>query len=385
MPWPPEKTESSSSFSYSPDLERDVYCQFGLPVDNCSLSSTKKLLRARIKQGRQTVLSTINVNWVIQALHDPAFRRTILKSDLVVLDGKLLLWLAQLCGCPMRETVPGSTLIQELLEEPCEQQLTIFLFGGDGDTAQQAMQRINKNQTSGLRAVGALNPGFGTVAQMSSDHIIDEINATQPDILLVALGALKGTQWIESNRHRLNAKVISHLGATINFLAGTVQRAPRPLQNFGFEWAWRILQEPKLFTRYAKDGLALLRFILPRLLTWYRFRVKAQQMRQQPDDHIKVQTDLDFLMLRLPAVLQTAQALELRQILMRHEPASRRIVLDFSQTIFMDAAFCGTLTLLQSLSGSSRFKIVTINAPKTVSPWERLFHISLNRGNGARP
>jgi N-acetylglucosaminyldiphosphoundecaprenol N-acetyl-beta-D-mannosaminyltransferase len=123
------------------------------------------------------------------------------------------------------------------------------------------MQRINGDR-GGLKAVGALNPGFGTVEQMSTADIIATINQTQPDILLVALGAKKGTQWIEHNRNRLNAKIISHLGTTINFMAGTVQRAPRLMRQFGMEWLWRICQEPKLFSRYVRDGLVLLRLFI---------------------------------------------------------------------------------------------------------------------------
>ena len=239
------------------DLQRDVHCLFGLPVDNLTMAQTKALLRERCKQEGNTVLATINVNWVAESFRDPTFRDAIINSDLVVLDGKPLLWLSRLLGCPMRETVPGSTLIQELLEEPSDQPLTIFLFGGEGEAAERAMERINERQNGGLRAVGALNPGFGTVDEMSSETIIEAINKTSPNILLVALGAKKGTQWIERNRERLNAKIISHLGATVNFLAGTVKRAPAFMQRSGLEWVWRIAQEPKLFNRYLIDGLLL--------------------------------------------------------------------------------------------------------------------------------
>lgn len=234
---------------------------FGLPVDNLGMSETKTLLRQIAKDGKQVVLSTINVNWVVTATRDPGFRAAILNSDLVVLDGKPLLWLSKLRGYPMREVVPGSTLIQELHQEKtAAPPLTIFLFGGENGVARKAMEHINSTP-GGLKAVGALNPGFGTVAQLSSPEILDAINRTRPDILLVALGAKKGTQWITRNRHQLDARIISHLGATINFLAGTVLRAPRPLRLLGLEWLWRIYQEPKLFTRYAGDGLALLRLV----------------------------------------------------------------------------------------------------------------------------
>jgi len=221
------------------------------------MAQTKALLRKTARNGKSVVLSTLNVNWVVESFRNPPFRAAIVNSEIVVLDGKPLLWLSKLHGFPMQEVVPGSTLIQELHHEQTgEPPLTIFLFGGEKSVAQLAMQRINATP-GGLKAVGALNPGFGSVEELSTPDIIEAINRARPDILLVALGAKKGVQWIARNRHQLDARIISHLGATINFLAGTVQRAPQFMRRLGLEWLWRIYQEPKLISRYARDGLTL--------------------------------------------------------------------------------------------------------------------------------
>jgi N-acetylglucosaminyldiphosphoundecaprenol N-acetyl-beta-D-mannosaminyltransferase len=241
---------------------REIYYLCGLPVDNLNMSQTKALLRKVVREGKQVVLSTINVNWMVESLRSPDFRKSILNSDIVVIDGKPLLWLSKLRGYPMTEVVPGSSLIQDLHKEKASgNPLTIFMFGGENDVAQRAMERINAN-SGGLEAVGAMNPGFGSINEMSTRDIISSINQAHPDILLVALGAKKGMQWIDHNRHRLDARIISHLGATINFLAGTVQRAPIWMQKLGVEWLWRVWQEPKLFIRYAKDGQVFLRLLL---------------------------------------------------------------------------------------------------------------------------
>jgi N-acetylglucosaminyldiphosphoundecaprenol N-acetyl-beta-D-mannosaminyltransferase len=210
-------------------------------------------------------LSTVNINWVAESFRDRDFKKAICNSDIVTLDGMPLLWLAKAKRFPFVETVAGSTLMQEILEEKSEKPLTVFLFGGETGVADLAMQRINE-KNGGMTAVGALDPGFGSVEGMSSDDIIQRINTTSPDILLVALGAKKGMKWIEMNRERLNVGVVSHLGATINFLAGTVKRAPIIMQNLGLEWVWRIFQEPKLFKRYFSDGLYVLNLLIRRKL-----------------------------------------------------------------------------------------------------------------------
>jgi len=274
------------------DFQRDVYCLFGLPIDNLSMAEAKALIRQKAKQGGASVLSTVNVNWMVLSFTNPEFRNAILNSDIVTLDGNPLLWLAKLFGFPMKELVSGSTLMQELQQDKtAEKPLTIFLFGGEEDVARQAMENINRDP-GGLHAVGALNPGFGTVEEMSSDDIIAAINKTEPDILLVALGAEKGTQWIEHNRHRLNAGIISHLGAAINFLAGTVQRAPDLVRRYGLEWVWRILQEPKLFSRYLFDGLAILQMLAFRLPAWKQYLSWQKKIKREHADEIVEQQEM---------------------------------------------------------------------------------------------
>jgi N-acetylglucosaminyldiphosphoundecaprenol N-acetyl-beta-D-mannosaminyltransferase len=330
------------------DFQRDVWCLFGLPVDNLTLEGTKHLLRERVKLPYNTVLSTINVNWVVQSFADPAFRAAIINSDIVTLDGKPLLWLAKLLGYPMTETVAGSTLIQELHQDKTtDTKLSIFLFGGEDDAAAQAAKEINKNP-GGLYAVGSLNPGFGTVEEMSSDVIIKTINQTRPDILLVALGAKKGTQWIERNRGRLEAKIISHLGATINFLAGKVQRAPLIVRRIGMEWAWRILQEPKLFPRYATDGLILLRVLVSRFLLWRKYLYLMTKTRNIPvDTSVSSCEGEQELRFSFGKNLRLTKDSSFPKLFLAFATSRKTITLSFKQTEFVDGAIAGLLLLLK--------------------------------------
>ena len=330
------------------DLQRDVWCLFGLPVDNLTLEGTKQLLHKKAKLHYNTVLSTINVNWVVQSFKDPAFRAAIINSDIVTLDGKPLLWLARLLGYPMTETVAGSTLIQELHQDKtADTKLSIFLFGGESDAAEQALKQINKDQ-GGLHAVGALNPGFGTVEEMSTDTIIAAINKTKPDILLVALGAKKGTQWIERNRDRLEVKIISHLGATINFLAGTVRRAPQLTQKIGLEWAWRILQEPQLFVRYASDGLILLRTLIARFSFWRYYLSQEKQTRIRPADTATTSSeDIQEFRVSFGRNLRRTNDSKLEEILMTLATTKKNVVFSYKQTEFIDGAVAGLLLILE--------------------------------------
>ena len=102
--------------------------------------------------------------------------------------------------------------------------------------------------------VAAIDPGVVTAENMSDPAIVERVNATGADFLIVALGAQKGQAWLMANREKLTVPVVSHLGATLNFLAGTVKRAPEAMRRLGLEWLWRIKEEPKLAPRYLSDG-----------------------------------------------------------------------------------------------------------------------------------
>lgn len=362
------------------DFQRDVWCLFGLPVDNLTMESAKRLIREKVKEQGNCVLSTINVNWVVESMKDPAFRKAIINSDLVTLDGRPLLWLAKLLGYPMQEVVAGSSLIEELLNETdaAAAPLTLYLFGGEDGVARQAMERVNQRD-GGLRAVGCCSPGFGSVEQLSSKKIIDEINAAKPDILLVALGAKKGTQWIEHNRDILEAKIICHLGATINFLAGTVVRAPQFLQKIGMEWMWRILQEPKLARRYLTDGLGLLKIIFLHLRLWVRYSCWKREYIAVDKSEIPIRAEEkenEILIVLGRSILQKDTEL-IKKIFSKCAIENKNLQLDFQYSQFLNENLFGwILMLIKYSSFEDKKSLVLKNLSSELKDYFLFFQLS---------
>lgn len=353
------------TFSNRREFSRDAWCLFGLPVDNLTMDSAQALLHEKISTGQRAVLSTVNINWIVQSLKDPGFRNAILTSDIITIDGRPLLWLAKLLGLPMTELVPGSTLIDTLqIKGKRSEPLSLFLFGGEAGIAQKAFDKVNAKR-GGLYAVGALNPGFGTIQEMSRAHIVDQINKKEPDILLVALGAKKGTQWIEVNRNRLNAKVISHLGATINFLAESVRRAPAIIRSFGCEWAWRIFQEPKLFGRYLKDGLFIIKWVVVHILPWVHLINQKWIFSKMVADNtvIKYETE-DVITLCFGIKLEAKNDYSLRRLFGQCASEGKNIVFDFKKTKIVDGSFLGIclLTMIDQFNARRRFSIINMNS-----------------------
>lgn len=339
----------NSMASSTVDFNRPVYMLMGLPVDAVTTSQATELVRSAALNGRKCFLSTPNLNFTITALNSPVFRNSVIDSDLVVADGMPLVWVAKLLGIPVTERVAGSTVAANLQKKSSDtRQIRVYFFGGLPGVAEQACRELAKHQT-GLIGVGHYNPGFGTVQDMSEKSVLAAINAAKPDIVLVSLGAQKGQAWIQANRHQIDAPVISHLGAVVNFIAGTVARAPVWMQRTGLEWVWRILEEHALIKRYWHDGLAYLRelhqHVLPLSRALKSWKVRCQSL---PPLLVKLDTqDVTCLRLRVSGRACDADLAQARQIFKAAaSKASTRLEVDLRECAYVDAAFLGLLALL---------------------------------------
>ena len=244
------------------ELSRQIFGVLGLPIDAIGLEQSLSALKAAIERKEVFLLSTPNVNFLITSRVEPQFRESLLMSDLCVADGMPITWIARLLGVPIKERVTGADVFDALkLDDRVERPLRVFLFGGTGDVAARVGEKLNA-QPRGLQCVGTLNPGVGTVDEMSSEEIIQKINASRADLLAVFLSARKAQCWLLQNHDRLRIPVRAQFGATINFEAGTINRAPLVLRRAGLEWLWRVKEEPYLWRRYWADGKSLLHLLL---------------------------------------------------------------------------------------------------------------------------
>jgi N-acetylglucosaminyldiphosphoundecaprenol N-acetyl-beta-D-mannosaminyltransferase len=349
--------------SVRPDFERDVHCLLGLPIDAIDLAGAERRIRAAAAARLPCFMSTPNVNFVIESRSDDAFRNAVLHSDLSVADGMPLVWLARLIGIPIRERVAGANLF-ETLSGACDgRPLRVFFFGGPDGVAQAAGRRLGR-EAKGLVCVGHESPGFGSVEEMSSEDTIGRINASNADLLVVALGARKGQAWIERNRSRLDVPVISHLGAVVDFTAGTVRRAPAWMQRAGFEWLWRIKEQPSLWRRYFGDGLALAMLLLTRVLpyVWY---VRSHGPGAPGEASIEAGDRKHVYVIALRGGWTRANIAVLRRAFSQAAQSGKNVRLEMTEVSHVDSAFVGLVMLLlaHQQQHGRRLAIVAVPSP----------------------
>ena len=256
---------SEAVMSPGPDeFDRAVVSILGLPFDAIGMKQAVQQVRRSAFSGRRCFVSTPNLNFAVAARTDAALRDTVLRSDLNLVDGMPLVWIAHLLRLPVVERVAGSDLF-EALQAHAGPPIKVYLFGGLEGAAAQACASINR-RGGGMQCVGHDPAGFGSIDSMSGPEVIERINRSGAQFVVVSLGAKKGQAWLEQNAARLEAPVLSHLGAVMNFAAGTVRRAPRRMRWLGLEWLWRIKEEPGLWRRYWHDGIGALGMIGTRVL-----------------------------------------------------------------------------------------------------------------------
>ncbi|MCG2673301.1 WecB/TagA/CpsF family glycosyltransferase [Bradyrhizobium sp. GCM10023182] len=324
------------------DLARRVYGLMGVPVDAIDFPT---LLRTMIEAADASwpfLISTPNVNFLVKSQSNAAFRESILASDLCLIDGMPLIWIAKLLRIPILERLAGSDLFGRLKSRrDTGRRLRVFLFGGNGDLVERVGAKLNW-ANGGMECVGALNPGFGTVEEMSSPQIIGAINASQADLLAVFLGAEKAQSWLIHNHASLSPPLRAQFGATINFEAGTVRRAPPLLRSTGFEWLWRIKEEPYLWRRYLSDGVTLLRLLVTSVLPGV-----ARLRRQGGSLSVLVEENLSSVTLRFAGAATEANAgTAVKQFRVALE-ADKDLKVDLAAADIIDPRFFGLFLMVR--------------------------------------
>lgn len=321
----------------------------GLPFDSVGMQGAIERVGRSLCHQTPLFISTPNLNFLIGAQQDWAFRDSVIHSDLSIVDGMPLVWVARLLGLSIRERVAGSSLFEALRNGAAGGQLgrpvSVFFFGGPPGVAEKAAQVINADGRH-MICSGFYCPGFGSVEEMSGVEVIKAINASAADFLVVALGAKKGQAWIEHNRRCITVPVISHLGAVVNFVAGTVQRAPVGWQRLGLEWLWRIREEPGLFRRYWKDGLAFLGLLLGRVLPYAIWLRLHQPLANESGSISRTGADGEIVF-SFHGVVDHKVLSDWRDELQVVDGKTAKVTIDLSRATYLGPDFFGLLMLLK--------------------------------------
>jgi N-acetylglucosaminyldiphosphoundecaprenol N-acetyl-beta-D-mannosaminyltransferase len=200
--------------------------------------------------GRPLYLTSANGEVLSRCATDPDLDQLFRSADLISADGQPLVVASRLrTSTPLPERVATTDLFHVVAEKAAERNLTFYMLGANEEENRAAVENVRRLHPN-LNIVGH---SHGYLHGQDLSDKVDEINALAPDFLWIALGVPREQKFVRDFTSRLkNVGVIKTSGGLFNFLSGSRARAPRWMQSAGFEWAWRIAQEPRrLIWRYA--------------------------------------------------------------------------------------------------------------------------------------
>ena len=230
-------------------------------VNNMDIPETVVAIEQMISDGasgKKSYIVPINVDVVMKIENDSELKRVVDNADMVLVDGKPLVWISKLHGIPVKAKVSGSDLVPFLCEVAAEKGYSIYILGGKAGIADQA-RKILKHKYPQIKIVGTYAPPFGFEKdEIELEKINSMISSVHPDLLIVCFGCPKQEKWIYENYQKYDAKVSICAGATVDFLAGNVKRAPKWMSEHGLEWFYRFMQAPKrMFKRYFIEDVKI--------------------------------------------------------------------------------------------------------------------------------
>ena len=221
---------------------------FGIEVFNgqqsIALNIIKQLIVA-IPKKTPSLIGYVNADCLNKLKDSDKYRKNLAKFNLVLPDGVGLKWALKLKGILPGDNINGTDFSPKILELAAQENWSVFFLGGEGDISKNALAKF-KNVYPNLNVAGS-HHGFFNEDKL----VIDYINKSKVQILFVGFGSPLQEQWVVDNYKYLSVNIVICVGGMFDFYAGKVQRAPLLIRQVGFEWLYRLYQEPKrLWNRY---------------------------------------------------------------------------------------------------------------------------------------
>ena len=233
----------------------DAIPQVGIPVHHRDLDGVLEAVDDFIvtsrRTGRTHQIVTVNTDFIVQARKHPDVHAILRSADIALPDGMPIVWASAALGQPLPGRIAGADLVPAIADRAARLGYRLMFFGGGEGVGRRAADVLRRKHPELIIAAST-----ATVSEDGATdvEVLDEIRRFRPDVICVALGHPKQERWIRRHGAELGIPVAIGVGGTFDFIAGQRKRAASWIQRSGFEWLFRLAQEPgRLTRRYVTD------------------------------------------------------------------------------------------------------------------------------------
>jgi N-acetylglucosaminyldiphosphoundecaprenol N-acetyl-beta-D-mannosaminyltransferase len=245
------------------------YKLLNLYIDVISYGDLVSQLLESVRSRNQKCLVFINTLKYYQASKDNALKAAIEGADYILPDGISVLVAGKIFGVPVKERINGTDLFETLLKMSDKYRFRVFFLGATKDNLSKLLITVSDKYPNII--IGGTRNGY--FSDQDNADIVEEINASNSDILFLGISSPKKEIWVNEVRQDLRISIIQGVGGSFDVVAGIIPRAPKWMQKYGLEWLHRVLKEPqRMFKRYLIANSYFVFLILSHLHKKYVLR-----------------------------------------------------------------------------------------------------------------
>ncbi|MBC7451044.1 MAG: WecB/TagA/CpsF family glycosyltransferase [Cytophagales bacterium] len=243
------------------------------------------------QQEKSSYVCVSNVHMLIEAYKDKTYSTIVNNADIATPDGMPLAKCIKYLYGINQDRVAGMDIMPSILKEAEAKSLSIYLYGSTDDVLELIVAKAKKEYPD-LKIAGYCAPPFRILTAEEKQEIADKINASHPQIVLVALGCPKQEKWMAENKNKIKGCMLG-VGGAFGVFAGIQKRAPSWMQNLSLEWLYRFYQEPRrLWKRYLVTNslfsLLMIKFSIEHFIRILQYNVRKKLFilkRKQPKSY----------------------------------------------------------------------------------------------------
>jgi N-acetylglucosaminyldiphosphoundecaprenol N-acetyl-beta-D-mannosaminyltransferase len=235
----------------NPEFNKGNNCEhlnlFSVNIRNCKMQEAIDSILRHAQQRKVANFAFVNADCLNKVWNQAWYQTVLARMQEVYADGIGVKLAAKMLGVQIADNVNGTDLFPLLCQQAADQDLKLFLLGAQSDVVEACAENM-KNRFQNLQITGVQH---GYFKEEDSLKVINQINSSDADIVIIALGAPLQEYWMNHYRQHIQPSVCIGVGGCFDFYSGRISRAPAWLRKLSLEWVWRLMQEPqRMWQRY---------------------------------------------------------------------------------------------------------------------------------------